>query len=68
MRTLIASLFVGLLLCAGPVYAQNQQTPAKARATTPEIQFDSVRASSRRRKACWERPLASARTPRATSL
>ena len=42
MRNLIASFVVGLLLCAGPVYAQNQQTPAKARATTPEIPFDSV--------------------------
>jgi NHL repeat-containing protein len=42
MRTLIASLFVGLLVCAGPVNAQNQQTAAKSKATTPEIQFDSV--------------------------
>ena len=42
MRTLIASVVVGLLLCAGPVHAQNQQTAAKSRATTPEIQFDSV--------------------------
>jgi sugar lactone lactonase YvrE len=42
MRTTAASIVTGLLLCAGPVYAQNQQTPAKARATTPEIPFDSV--------------------------
>jgi len=42
MRTLIASLVVGLLLCAGPARAQNQQTPAKAREATPAIQFDAV--------------------------
>ncbi len=42
MRTLSARILVGLLLCAGPGYAQNQQTPATARATTPEIPFDSV--------------------------
>jgi NHL repeat len=42
MRTLTAGIALGLLLSAAPVFAQNQQTPAKARATTPEIPFDSV--------------------------
>ena len=42
MRTLNASIIAGVLLCAGPGYAQNQQTPADARATTAEIPFDSV--------------------------
>jgi len=42
MRTFIARIVVGVLLCAGTVYAQNQQTPAKARAATPEIPYDAV--------------------------
>ena len=42
MRILSASMIVGVLLCAGPGYAQNQTAPADARATTPEIPFDSV--------------------------
>lgn len=42
MRT-IAVGFLSLLLCAGSAYAQNQQTPAKARATTPEIPYSAVR-------------------------
>ena len=33
---------VGLLFCAGPAFAQNVAGPAKAKATTPEIPFDSV--------------------------
>ena len=37
MRHCCASLIAGLLLCAGPAYAQ-----AKAKATAPQIAFDSV--------------------------
>src|SRR6266511_5997752 len=33
---------VALLLIAGPLVAQNVSGPAKAKATTPEIPFDSV--------------------------
>src|SRR6185503_9529292 len=33
---------VGLLVCAGPARAQNVAGPAKAKATTPEIPFESV--------------------------
>ena len=39
MRGFCASVVVGLLLCAGPAFAQ---AAAKAKATTPEIPFDSV--------------------------
>ena len=42
MRRLGASVLLGLLLTAGSVSAQNVAGPAKARATTPEIPFDSV--------------------------
>src|SRR5438034_6558591 len=33
---------VGLLISAGPPFDQNVAGPAKAKATTPEIPFDSV--------------------------
>ncbi len=39
-RRLTARVVVGLLLCAGPAFAQPE--PAKARAATPEIPFDSI--------------------------
>src|SRR6266849_8172339 len=42
MRRPIACLVVGLLLSAGPAFAQGGGAPAKAKATTPEIPFDSV--------------------------
>jgi sugar lactone lactonase YvrE len=42
MRTITARIVTCLLICAGSVCAQNQQTPAKARATTPEIPFSAV--------------------------
>src|SRR5712692_3854183 len=42
MRRPIACLVVGLLLCAGPAFAQGGGAPAKAKATAPEIPFDSV--------------------------
>ena len=42
MRRFIASAaVVGLLLCAAPAFAQGGGGPAKAKATTPEIPFDS---------------------------
>ena len=42
MRIFIARIIAGLLLCSVSAYAQNQQTPAKAKAATPEIPYDSV--------------------------
>ena len=42
MRRFTASIVAALLLCAGPAFAQGGGAPAKARATTPEIPFDSV--------------------------
>ncbi len=42
MRRPIACLVVGLLLSAGPAFAQGGGAPAKAKATAPEIPFDSV--------------------------
>ena len=42
MRNLTAGIVAGLLLCAGSAYAQNQQTPSKARAATPEIPYDAI--------------------------
>jgi streptogramin lyase len=42
MRRVHASVVVGLLFCAGPAFAQNVAGPAKAKATTPEIPFESV--------------------------
>src|SRR5262249_13850920 len=44
MRRLPASVVFGLLLglAAGPAAAQNASGPAKAKATTPEIPFESV--------------------------
>src|SRR5712692_8101118 len=42
MRRPIACLVVGLLLCAGPAFAQGGGAVAKAKATAPEIPFDSV--------------------------
>ena len=42
MRRVHASVVVGLLFCAGPAFAQNVAGPAKAKATTPEIPYDSV--------------------------
>src|SRR5437899_9011202 len=42
MRRVRASVVVGLLLCAGQAFAQNVAGPAKAKATTPEIPFESV--------------------------
>src|SRR5882762_9554292 len=41
MRRVLASV-VGLLLVAGSAFAQNVAGPAKAKATTPEIPFESV--------------------------
>ena len=40
-RRLTASIVVGLLLCAASAFAQGGE-PAKAKATTPEIPYDSV--------------------------
>ncbi len=43
MRTFTARIIAALLFCAGSAYPlRSQQTPAKARAATPEIPFDSV--------------------------
>ncbi len=42
MRRLLVCVGVGLLLSAGLMLAQGGGTPAKARATTPEIPFDIV--------------------------
>jgi hypothetical protein len=42
MRRLIPSLVVGLLVYAGSAVAQPVAGPAKAKATAPEIPFDSV--------------------------
>src|SRR5450759_1470610 len=42
MRRVHVSVVVGLLFCAGPAFAQNVARPGKAKATTPEIPFDSV--------------------------
>ena len=42
MTRRFSALVVGFLLIAGPAVAQNVAGPAKARATTPEIPFDSV--------------------------
>src|ERR1700704_6111331 len=42
MRRVSAIIVVGLLIAAVPAAAQNVAGPAKARATTPEIPFDSV--------------------------
>jgi hypothetical protein len=42
MSSRIANFFVALLLGAAPVLAQPVAGPAKAKATTPEISFDSV--------------------------
>src|SRR4030095_5322791 len=42
MRRLHAAILVGFVLATGPVGAQNVAGTAKARATTPEIPFDSA--------------------------
>jgi len=42
MRRSTVCFVVGLLLFAGPVFAQGGGTPAKAKATAAEIPFDSV--------------------------
>src|SRR5712691_6987020 len=42
MRRVHVCVVVGLLLCAAPGFAQNVAGPAKAKATTPEIPFESV--------------------------
>jgi len=42
MRRVCTSLVAGLLLFAGAAVAQPVAGPAKAKATTPEIPFDSV--------------------------
>jgi len=42
MRRSTVCFVVGLLLFAGSVFAQGGGTPAKAKATAPEIPFDSV--------------------------
>jgi hypothetical protein len=42
MRRLSICVGVGLLLCAGALLAQGGGAPAKAKATTPEIPFDTV--------------------------
>jgi hypothetical protein len=42
MRRVAACLVVGVLLGAGPALAQAVSGPAKAKATTPEIPYDSV--------------------------
>jgi hypothetical protein len=41
-RRVSASVAVGVLLCSGAAFAQGGGTPAKARATAPEIAFESV--------------------------
>src|SRR5438067_9522241 len=38
----LATVVLGLSLSAAPLHAQNVTAPAKARATTPEIPFESV--------------------------
>src|SRR2546421_10842940 len=42
MRRLITFVVLGVLLAVGPAFAQGGGAPAKARATAPEIPFDSV--------------------------
>jgi 6-bladed beta-propeller protein len=42
MRRLSVCVLAGVILAIGPVGAQNVSGPAKARATTPEIPFESV--------------------------
>src|SRR2546426_12775250 len=42
MRRSTVCFVVGLLLFAGSVFAQGGGAPAKAKATTPEIPYDSV--------------------------
>jgi len=42
MRRLITCVGAGLVLYAGLVIAQGGGAPAKAKATTPEIPYDSV--------------------------
>src|SRR5258708_1607576 len=42
MRRFSGTVVVALLLCGGHVLTQNVSGPAKAKATTPEIPFDSV--------------------------
>jgi hypothetical protein len=42
MRRLSVCVGAGLLLCAGMLFAQGGGTPAKARATAPEIPFEIV--------------------------
>src|SRR4030081_1596059 len=42
MRRSMLCLVVGLLLSAGSAFAQGSGAPAKAKATAPEIPFDSV--------------------------
>src|SRR5436309_12782071 len=41
-RVYASVVVVGLLISAGPAFAQNVAGPAKAKATTPEIPFDSL--------------------------
>src|SRR5437867_2144673 len=41
-RVYASVVVVGLLISAGPAFAQNVAGPAKAKAITPEIPFDSV--------------------------
>ena len=42
MRNLTAGIVAGVFLCAASAYAQNQQTPSKARAGTAEIPYDAI--------------------------
>src|ERR1700704_1236297 len=42
MRRFTVSVVVALMLCSGRAWTQNVSGPATARATTPEIPFDSV--------------------------
>jgi len=42
MRRIVVSVVVGLLLSVSAPHAQNVAGPAKAKATTPEIPFESV--------------------------
>ena len=42
MQRLTAGVIVGLLITAGPAFAQPVAGPAKAKATAPEIPFDSI--------------------------
>ena len=41
MRRFSSIAVVAILICAGPVFAQGGGGPAKAKATTPEIPFET---------------------------